>query len=193
MKTALRRGGYGTLNVYFQSSLQQTSGSSAGTTLLGFCSLPSAGITSSTDPAEYNHDGCNILSSTLPGGAYANYNLGGTTVHEVGHFLGLLHTFAGESCSSSDYGDFVADTPQQSVATSGCPASSADSCPNSGVAAGWTGAAGQGSNPHGPSGYAGVDAKENFMDYSSDVCYRGFTGGQGARMVNLWGLYREGK
>jgi hypothetical protein len=52
---------------------------------------------------------------------------------------------------------------------------------------------GEGGDPYGPSGYEGVDMSANYMDYSSDVCYRGFTEGQGARMVNLWGLYREGK
>ena len=133
------------------------------------------------------------MSSTLPGGTYANYNLGGTTVHESGHWLGLLHTFQDESCSAADFGDFVADTPQQRTATSGCPATAADTCPISGAPAGWTGGAGEGGNPYGPAGYSDVDAKENFMDYSSDVCYRRFTVGQGARMINIWGLYREGK
>ena len=58
------------------------------------------------------------------------------------------------------------------------------------------GGEGQGGNPYGPAGFGGVgvvDAKENFMDYSSDGCYRGFSGGQGARMINIWGLYRRGK
>jgi Pregnancy-associated plasma protein-A len=122
MKQALREGTYQSLNIYFQSQLRDNSGSSGtGTTLLGFCTLPSAGITAATDPGNYANDGCNILSATLPGGTYAGYNLGGTAVHEVGHFLGLLHTFQGETCGEGDFGDFVADTPQQKVATEGCP------------------------------------------------------------------------
>ena len=196
MKTTLRRGTYETLNIYFQSSLQAITGPSAGSTLLGFCTLPSAGITPLTVPEEYIEDGCNILSSTLPSGSYANYNLGGTTVHESGHWLGLLHTFNGETCSPTDFGDFVADTPQQRVAMSGCPSLPADTCPLSGIVPNWVGSEGQELNPYGPSGYGGpegLDMKENFMDYSSDVCYRAFTGGQGARMVNIWGLYREGR
>jgi hypothetical protein len=29
-----------------------------------------------------------VLFSTLPGGAYAPYNLGKTVIHEMGHWLG---------------------------------------------------------------------------------------------------------
>ena len=31
---------------------------------------------------------------------------------------GLLHTFEGETCSEDDFGDYVADTPQQRISTS---------------------------------------------------------------------------
>jgi hypothetical protein len=30
---------------------------------------------------------------TFPNGPYNGYNLGNTVVHEVGHWMGLLHTF----------------------------------------------------------------------------------------------------
>ena len=30
------------------------------------------------------------------------------------------------------------------------------------------------------------------MDYSIDECYTGFTPGQGARMLNIWEIYRQG-
>lgn len=78
----------------------------------------------------------------------------------------------------------------------GCP-SSKDSCPTSGSPQGsYTGAApAQGSsssNPYGPQGYSGPDPIHNFMDYSTDACYTGFTPGQGARMLNIWRIYREG-
>ena len=87
MKQALRQGTYSTLNIYFQSQLRSNDGypdTPTGSTLLGFCTLPTAGITSSTRPSRYITDGCNILSATMPGGTYGGYNLGGTTVHEVG-------------------------------------------------------------------------------------------------------------
>lgn len=49
-----------------------------------------------------------------------------------------------------------------------------------------------GPNPYGPQGYSGPDPIHNFMDYSTDACYEGFSPGQGARMLNLWRIYREG-
>jgi hypothetical protein len=123
MKTALRQGTYNTLNIYYQSELQSAAGTPgvpAGSTLLGFCSLPTAGVTPTTPPSAYTLDGCNVLSQTMPGGNLNAYNLGGTTAHEVGHWNGLLHTFQGNTCASSDYGDYVADTPQEMTSTSSC-------------------------------------------------------------------------
>jgi hypothetical protein len=145
MKQALRRGDYSTLNIYYQSQLQSapgTPGIPAGSVLLGYCSLPSAGVGIRTPAAAYVLDGCNILTSTMPGGATFGYNQGGSTVHEVGHWNGLLHTFQGNSCGSQDYGDYVADTPQERTSTNGCPAAK-DTCPNSGAAEGFDGSSGE--------------------------------------------------
>ncbi|KAL6243536.1 hypothetical protein RBB50_009529 [Rhinocladiella similis] len=192
MKRTLRRGTYSALNVYYQSLLQSdtnTPGLPAGSTLLGFCTLPMSGVYAGVNPAAYVLDGCNILSGTMPGGNYAGYNLGGTTAHEVGHWNGLLHTFAGNSCDASDFGDYVADTPQERTSTNGCPSTTKDSCPNSGVPEGYNGI---GAEPYGAQGYSGPDPIHNFMDYSNDACYMGFTPGQGARMLNIWRIYREG-
>lgn len=122
MKTALRQGTYSTLNIYFQSALQSapgTPGVPAGSVLLGYCSLPGAGITPHTPAGEYVLDGCNILSSTMPsGGTFQMYNQGGTAVHEIGHWNGLLHPFQDNTCDPFDYGDYVADTPQELTSTS---------------------------------------------------------------------------
>ena len=123
MKSALRKGTYSTLNVYFQSNLQTapgTPGVPAGSTLLGFCSLPAAGVTTTTPTSDYVSDGCNVLSGTMPGGSVYGYNLGGSVVHEIGHWNGLLHTFQDNSCDATDYGDYVADTPQERTSTSKC-------------------------------------------------------------------------
>lgn len=182
MKLALRRGTYSTLNVYFQTDLQGSTGDAARalyrdgsdqtdpTTILGFCSLPDPNIHPGSSRADYVSDGCNILARTMPGGSLLNYNKGGTAVHEIGHWHGLLHTFQDESCSPQNPGDYIADTPQQSVPTSGCPLRK-DSCPQS----------------------PGLDAIHNFMDYSSDECYQEFTAAQGVRMRSMWAAMRQGK
>lgn len=181
MKDALRKGSYRTLNVYFQSDLQVSPGSEAqarrlefseqlSTSVLGFCTLPDPSINGTSPRSSYVKDGCNILANTMPGGSLTHYNRGGTAIHEIGHWNGLLHTFEGESCSSDNEGDFIDDTPQESVPTDGCPARK-DSCLN---------------NP-------GHDPIHNFMDYSSDECYEQFTPSQARRMRNMWVTMREGK
>jgi hypothetical protein len=196
MKQALRQGPYRALNVYIQSNfiVYDDNGNPSPQAVLGVCTLPLGNITTTSTPDEYTYDGCQVLSGTLPGGASAPYNLGGTAAHEIGHWFGLLHTFEDNSCAANSWGDYVADTPQQKNATSGCPPrnNQPDSC-DTGVPAGWNGSPGQGPNPYNQQGYSGVDNTRNFMDYSTDVCYELFTAGQGARVINGFGLWRKGK
>ena len=80
--------------------------------------MPAAGVTATTPQSVYILDGCNVLSGTMPGGTLNGYNLGGTTAHEVGHWNGLLHTFQDNTCGTQDFGDYVADTPQEATSTS---------------------------------------------------------------------------
>ena len=115
-----------------------------------------------------NMDGVVVHYASLPGGSLAPYNLGGTGSHEVGHWVGLYHTFQG-GCGTSDCaasGDLVCDTPAQGTATSGCP-NGKDTCAG-----------------------AGLDPIHNYMDYSTDICYTNFTPGQDARADFMMGTYR---
>jgi hypothetical protein len=158
LKTALRKGKYNDLNIYFHTDLAGGN--------LGTCTLPSQ-VPAGADPSIYVSDGCNVNANTMPGGTMQGYNMGKTAVHETGHWLGLLHTFEGYSCEGD--GDMIDDTPQQSISTNGCPDKPPqDSCPT----------------------VTGVDPIHNYMDYSTDACYEGFTPLQVQRMDQLWTQFR---
>ncbi|KAF1814471.1 hypothetical protein P152DRAFT_472231 [Eremomyces bilateralis CBS 781.70] len=105
----------------------------------------------------------------MPGGGELSYAQGMAAVHETSHWMGLLHTFEGDSCTSD--GDFIADTPQQSVSTDQYPRSPAkDTYPD---------------QPR-------LDPIYNYMDYSTDECYEGFMPMQHQRMMEMWAMHRAG-
>ena len=115
MKKRLRSGGPDILNV-FTVSFDNRHG------LLGYATLP---FDYRNNPGD---DGVVIRYSTLPGSILSPINLGRTLTHEVGHWVGLYHTFEGGSYGS---GDYVSDTPSEAVPASGCPGKR-DTCESEG-------------------------------------------------------------
>ncbi len=148
MRRSLHRAGRAALNMYFSKPRFD---------ILGHSSVPW------DVKRRLRLDGVTVHSETLPGGNVSGYNEGDTAVHEVGHWLGLFHTFEG-GCSNRN--DRVADTPAEHRPSYSC--TDRDSCP----------------------GRAGADPIHNFMDYSYDSCMNMFTRGQVARMDKHWLAFR---
>jgi len=111
-KTALRRGGPGTLNLYVTNA----------SPWLGWAYFPDIVNSEFVDL-----DGVVVDWRSLPGGPFAIYSEGDTAPHEVGHWLALYHTFDGK-CGR--YGDYVADTAAEMSPAFNCPVGR-DTCPGS--------------------------------------------------------------
>lgn len=151
MKKKLRKGGCHTLNIY----------STSGGGYLGYSNFPDE---CNTDDGPLVTDGAVIDYRTLPGGEYPLYDVGHTLTHEIGHWLGLYHTFEG-GCKGK--GDHITDTPAHEVGYV-CD-KNMDTCGNR----------------------KGLDPVTNFMSYSPDSCMETFTPGQLERMNALWKEHRE--
>jgi hypothetical protein len=117
----------------------------------GYSSLP-GGIASK--------DGVVIDYTVFGTNGTSGYEMGKTAVHEIGHWLGIKHTWGDAYCGD----DLVDDTPKQGNYTTGCPSGIRLSCGNA------------------PTG----DMYMNYMDYSNDACINLFTEGQKARMRALF-------
>jgi hypothetical protein len=114
-------------------------------------------------PEDNSLHGVVVHYGSLPGGYLNAYNLGRTVVHEVGHYLGLLHTFE-NGCEAP--GDLVDDTPFEAGPAFGCP-EGRNTCPD----------------PE-------PDPIHNYMDYSDDPCLTEFTPDQADLMHDMVTAYR---
>jgi len=124
--------------------------------LLGYANIPQiGGVGGPFDGVHISYQFFGANAAEIP------FHLGRTTTHEVGHYLGLYHTFEG-GCSGNNSpgcystGDVICDTTQESQPTFGCPGA-LNSC--------------------------GAPAPfRNYMDYSDDNCMNNFTQEQIRRM-----------
>jgi hypothetical protein len=113
--------------------------------------------------------------------SYAQFALGRTACHEIGHNFGLYHNFQGGCAATNDFGQLTSpgacgatgglpasllgpadDTPRQTANTSGCP----------------SGAVNGGCGDPFPPG----KMYQCYMDYTDDPCYSMFSAGEVARM-----------
>ena len=134
------------LNVYIVKSIP------GGT--LGYSSFPGG-------PAD--EDGLVVRHNYFGTSGTAAASLGRTGTHEVGHWLGLYHTF-NNSCGTDvcTDGDYVCDTPPVTTANFSC--TPINSCSND--------------SPDLP------DQIENYMDYTPESCSNMFTAGQSDRILS---------
>ena len=153
MKKSLTVGGLDELNLFFAEPRVR-----GGSIALGSASFP---WEAERTPAA---DGVVVHTASMPGGDARGYGRGDSAVHEVGHWLGLFHTFEG-GCGGN--GDMVDDTPSEGAPSFGC-SKGQDSCPSA----------------------KGNDPVHNFMNYSPDRCMDRFTPDQVDRMSRVWLAYR---
>ena len=110
-KTALKKGGPETLNLYLTNA----------DPWLGWAYFPSDVVGTAYEAL----DGVVVDYRSVPGGPFAIYSEGDTATHEVGHWLALYHTFQGQCSANNDY---VSDTPAELSPAFYCPVGR-DTCP----------------------------------------------------------------
>ncbi len=119
---------------------------------LGYAYLPQDGVAKV-------YQGVVLLYEAVGGrdNGFDVYDQGRTLVHEVGHHLGLLHTFEGEGCFNGfNAGDLIADTNSENIDHYGC--TQTYTCGT-------------------------ADPIHNYMNYTDDSCMSEFTDEQANRMI----------
>lgn len=131
------------------------------------CKIFNRGLGYATSPGTTaNMDGVVIAFDVFGNTGYvrAPYNKGRTATHEIGHWLGLKHTWGDDDCGNDD----IDDTPSQQSYNYNCPAfPRVTSCS--------------------PNAYG--DMFMNFMDFTDDACMNMFTAGQKNKMRSNFALH----
>ncbi|QNL22754.1 T9SS type A sorting domain-containing protein [Hyphobacterium sp. CCMP332] len=162
------------LNIYVVNSL------SGGT--LGYAYLPASIL------SQPNLDGVVIADQYFGDqgtSGSGSYGFGRTTTHEVGHWLGLRHTFNGSCTGMTDSncfsnatnpgsaGDGVCDTPPVNQPNFTCNTNANSCAENISILGG-----------------DANDMVQNYMDYTNDLCMDRYTQGQKDRMIAQVTQYR---
>ncbi len=143
------------LNIWVAPLIRGSDANGDDTTVLGYAQFP--GGEAATDGVVLVHYVCGTMGTVV-----ANYSLGRTAAHEVGHWLSLRHIWGDGDCN---FDDGVEDTPLSDAPNFNCPANH-NSCLDE------------------PIDYK--DMVSNYMDYTDDNCQNIFTLGQKARMQSLF-------
>lgn len=143
----------------------------AGKEVLGYASFPG-----SPNPVA---DGIVIRGKNFgtTGSVVSPFDQGRTATHEIGHFLGLFHTFETDGvCNGTSTatclseGDRICDTPSELKAVFGCPVDPVNSCTDIPC--------------------DNNDLVSNYMNFADDACMSHFTAGQVARMQFFLSTFR---
>ncbi len=154
------------LNIWVVKSIQLSGGTQQGT-VLGYAQFPwSLNFQTTTDGIVLRSDQVGTVGSGQSSQA------GRTLTHEIGHWLGLYHTFqdgcvGGTTSNCASQGDRVCDTPPVAEPSFGCNIGQ-NSCLND--------------SPNLP------DMVKNYMDYSDGTCLNTYTVGQKARVWSNFGI-----
>lgn len=149
-------------NIWVVSEIQNNGG---GFGIQGFAYLPGSSSL---------YDGMVIMNSCFGSLGTVNSwnNMGRTLTHEMGHGMGLYHSFEGDNggstCPSAVTGDYVSDTDPHKRSSSTCPTGT-NICTGSSLS----------------------NVVHNYMDYSSQTCADMYSQGQTDRMNAQINFFRS--